>query len=205
MYRCEANNSVGNVTSRTITLNYYKPIFEQYIYTVGHGEKYVITADVNANPQEVSYVWSSDGVNDTDINPATFTFIASSVEDNTIYEISLIATNLIGSTSKTMWIAVSEKTVEPRNINTGLIIGMLFVGIFIGAVGLYIGQIIHNKIRKKSLSEKQETDKRKQETYMDYVGESGGENQTYQDLQHRVEESAYVNVKAGNKNKKGKV
>ncbi|XP_071958659.1 uncharacterized protein [Antedon mediterranea] len=215
IYRCEANNTAGTVTN--------KPIFEQYIYTVGPDEKYVITADVNANPQDVTYVWSSDDVNDTDTNPATFTFIASSVEDNTIYEISVIATNLIGSITKTMWIAVSatnqiestnsakitipsmEKTVEPCNSNTGLIIGMLFVGIFIGAVGLYIGYIIHNKIKKKSLAEKQDTDKKKQDTYMDYVGDTGEQNQTYQDLQHKEEESAYVNVKAGNKNRKGKV
>ncbi|XP_071958023.1 uncharacterized protein [Antedon mediterranea] len=201
-YRCEASNSVGSVTSNTITLDYYKPRYETTEPdTLKPGKIGMIAVEnVEVNPERVTYIWSIDGVVDPNANSASFTFTGSMVV-GTVHTISVNVTNLIGSTSKTIRIAVSERS----NSNTGLIIGMLFVGIFIGAVGLYIGQIIHNKIRKKSLSEKQNTDKRKQDTYMDYVGESRGQNQTYQDLQHRVEESAYVNVKAGNKNKKGKM
>ncbi|XP_071957891.1 uncharacterized protein [Antedon mediterranea] len=217
-YMCEANNTA--FSTRSSVLELYKPILEEN--TVGPGDNYVVTFDGEANPQQVTYVWSIDGVVDPDANSATFTFTAS-MEVGTVHEITVIVTNLIGSTSKTIRITVSatniesttnsakttmpstETTVGPSNSNTGLIIGMLFVGIIIGAVGFYIWQIIYNKIRKKSLSEKQDTDKRKQDTYMDYVGESSGPNQTYQDLQHKVEESAYVNVKAGNKKKKAKI
>ncbi|XP_033112557.1 roundabout homolog 2-like [Anneissia japonica] len=84
--------------------------------------------------------------------------------------------------------------------STSLTIGMLFVGIIVGAFGVIGGLIGYTRIKQKAQIDKRSTDKKKQDTYMDYMTDrsiAGNENQTYQDLQHRDEETAYVNVKPG--------
>ncbi|XP_033096170.1 neurocan core protein-like isoform X2 [Anneissia japonica] len=84
--------------------------------------------------------------------------------------------------------------------STSLTIGMLFVGIIIGAFGVIGGLIVYTRIKQKTKIDKRSTDKSKQDTYMDFTADrptAGNENQTYQDLQYREEETAYVNLKSG--------
>ncbi|XP_071958187.1 uncharacterized protein [Antedon mediterranea] len=132
------------------------------------------------------------------------------------YTITLNVTNSIGSTIDSTTCTVQtdlfkpceceETTEETGNNSPGLLIGMFFVGIFIGALGLSIGLFMYTKTTQKQTTNKEKTEK-KQDTYMEYTVErpTDGENHTYQDLQHKVEESAYVNVKTGNRNKGLKV
>ncbi|XP_033102537.1 roundabout homolog 2-like [Anneissia japonica] len=84
--------------------------------------------------------------------------------------------------------------------STSLTIGMFFVGIIVGAFGVIGGLIGYTRIKQKAQIDKRSTDKKKQDTYMDYMADrsiAGNENQTSQDLQHRDEETVYVNVKPG--------
>ncbi|XP_071955500.1 uncharacterized protein [Antedon mediterranea] len=213
IYMCEVYNTAFLTNSSILEL--HKPTIETVENdSVEPSVAYVIAPDIQANPQEVTYVWSSDDVNDIDTNPATFTFTSSMVV-GTVHNISLKATNLIGSTSKKVRITVSESSKQSEHNkdvsdSKGLVIGMFFVGVFVGAIGLYT----YNTIRKKKFAEKQDTvtrkqdrklpekqgtENRNQDTYMEYMGDSGTDNQTYQDLQHTVQESAYENVKPGNK------
>ncbi|XP_033112558.1 uncharacterized protein LOC117113358 [Anneissia japonica] len=84
--------------------------------------------------------------------------------------------------------------------STSLTIGMFFVGIIVGAFGVIGGLIVYTRIKQKTKIDKRSTDKSKQDTYMDFTADrptAGNENQTYQDLQYREEETAYVNLKSG--------
>ncbi|XP_033099033.1 hemicentin-2-like [Anneissia japonica] len=84
--------------------------------------------------------------------------------------------------------------------STSLTIGMLFVGIIVGAFWVIGGLIVYTRIKQKTKIDKRSTDKSRQDTYMNYTADrptAGNENQTYQDLQYREEETAYVNLKSG--------
>ncbi|XP_071958605.1 cell adhesion molecule CEACAM6-like [Antedon mediterranea] len=209
-YECEADNGVGNKQksdNRNLEVQYKPDKDIANDQTVPPGETFTITSTVTANPSDVTYLWTTDlpGNEDSVNYRPTFTLKVSETEvDGTIYLVNITVTNIIGSTTDSANITISETTAESCNDTTGLTIGMFFVGIILGVLGFYIAEITHNKIKKKALSKEQDADKRKQDTYMDYGGDTGEQNQTYQDLQHKVEESAYVNVKAGNK-QKGKV
>ncbi|XP_033122512.1 uncharacterized protein LOC117121414 isoform X3 [Anneissia japonica] len=83
---------------------------------------------------------------------------------------------------------------------TSLTIGMLFVGgIIVGAFGTVIGGLIgYTRIKRKAQIGKRSANQRQNlDTYMDYVVDdptAGNKDQTYQDLQHREEETAHVNA-----------
>ncbi|XP_033122511.1 uncharacterized protein LOC117121414 isoform X2 [Anneissia japonica] len=84
--------------------------------------------------------------------------------------------------------------------STSLTIGMLFVGgIIVGAFGTVIGGLIgYTRIKRKAQIGKRSANQRQNlDTYMDYVVDdptAGNKDQTYQDLQHREEETAHVNA-----------
>ncbi|XP_071958592.1 uncharacterized protein [Antedon mediterranea] len=209
-YECEADNGVGNKQksdNRNLEVQYKPDEDIANDQTVPPGETFTITSTVTANSSDVTYLWTTDlpGNEDSVNYRPTFTLKVSETEvDGTIYLVNITVTNIIGSTTDSANITISETTAESCNDTTGLTIGMFFVGIILGVLGFYIAEITHNKIKKKSLSKEQDAEKRKQDTYMDYVVDTGEQTQTYQDLQHKEEESAYVNLNAVNK-QKGKV
>ncbi|XP_033096715.1 neuronal cell adhesion molecule-like [Anneissia japonica] len=219
-YKCKAKNRAGSKESETTVLNYYPPEYVDYI-TVAPSENVTIAPDILANP-EFTCQWITE-LNDTDTDPTTFTFKASDVV-GTNYTIIVNATNNIGSAIKSFKVTVSsvdycvsnpcgnKGTCIPANFaftceceqgysgrycensiyGTSLTIGMLFVGIIVGAFGVIGGLIGYTRIKRKAQIGKRSANQRQNlDTYMDYVGDDGP---TYQDLQHREEETTYVNA-----------
>ncbi|XP_071956016.1 uncharacterized protein [Antedon mediterranea] len=130
-YTCAVSNTA--VSTKSSVLELHKPIIEMTEdFTVQSGEKVAIRLNVNANPQDVTYVWIS-GVSDTDTNPETFTF-TSPMDAGAVHAISVNVTNLIGSASKTIHITVTdflppesvlEESDEDVSDSTGLIANMV--------------------------------------------------------------------------------
>ncbi|XP_033117484.1 uncharacterized protein LOC117117318 [Anneissia japonica] len=92
----------------------------------------------------------------------------------------------------------SGRYCENSIYGTSLTIGMLFVGIIVGAFGVIGGLIGYTRIKRKAQIGKRSADQRQNlDTYMEYVVDdptAGNKDQTYQDLQHREEETTYVNA-----------
>ncbi|XP_071958105.1 roundabout homolog 2-like isoform X2 [Antedon mediterranea] len=176
-YECEADNGVGNKQksdNRNLDV-LYKPEVNLNDQIVSPGETFTITSTVTANPSDVTYLWTTDLPGNEDVvkNGPTFTLKVSELEvDGTVYLVNVTIMNIIGTTTDSAKLTISVTSSIRSTVSTnttilitescnsiGLTIGILFFGIFIGIVGLYIGQIIHKKIRKKSMSKKQNADK----------------------------------------------
>ncbi|XP_033099031.1 neural cell adhesion molecule 2-like [Anneissia japonica] len=108
-YKCEASNIVGSDTSQVQRLDVHDiPEFDSADeVTVGHEEQYVIELEVSANPSDVTYQWTTNhpGIENTDTNPATFTFNDPD-GSVTVFTITLTVTNSIGLTTKSIKIIV---------------------------------------------------------------------------------------------------
>ncbi|XP_071957680.1 uncharacterized protein [Antedon mediterranea] len=212
-YRCIASNSVGQKESDVIELNYYKPRLCSLNYYKRAVTGETVTIDIiklSYNPTDVTYKWTINDLNiDYDDDKPTLTFIAA--PQSTEYNITVNITNSIGSTTDYATVNVSEipwsssmEIPEVCNNSTGIIIGMFFVGLTIGIFGLSTGIVIYKKTTQRSSKGKPNKDKLNHEPYMEYRPNDNteGDNKTYQELQHKAEEPAYVNVKAGGKRRK---
>ncbi|XP_071959158.1 uncharacterized protein [Antedon mediterranea] len=149
-YTCEANNTAfskqSNVeelhTSRYETTKPDKPKPGKWVT--------IEVENVEANPKEVSYNWSIDGLDQYETS-AKFTFIAS--EEGTVHEITVNVTNLIGSTADTMQITVSGRFEdwEIALIIIGAILGFIIVCSVVACVTIkcwnnkHIGKIVEGE------------------------------------------------------------
>ncbi|XP_033119883.1 uncharacterized protein LOC117119170 [Anneissia japonica] len=88
----------------------------------------------------------------------------------------------------------SQKREHCPGSDTGLVVGMTFLGIVIGIV---LSSVVFANILKTSSSKSSEEAQtgKQVETYMTYTSEQKTESQTYQDLSTNEDPVVYMNVK----------
>ncbi|XP_033102535.1 uncharacterized protein LOC117105481 isoform X2 [Anneissia japonica] len=124
-YRCEAINIVGTRTSPTELLNVqYPPKIvihgsDNGTKTVLPGEMVVITLEVLANPDDdIKYQWTiNPEIEGTVTNSSTLEFKAGEV--GTVYNVTVTATNSIGSTTESVMVIVADPCADDPCENGG--------------------------------------------------------------------------------------
>ncbi|XP_033122677.1 hemicentin-2-like, partial [Anneissia japonica] len=179
-YKCTATNRAGSKESETTVLNYYPPEYVDYI-TVAPGENVTIAPDILSNPNEVTYQWITElNDKDTDPTTFTFrasdvvgTNYAITVKATnnigsatksfkvTVSSVDYCVSNPCGNKGTCIPAnfaftceceqGYSGRYCESSIYSTSLTIGILFVGIIVGAFGTVIGGLIgYTRIKRKA-------------------------------------------------------
>ncbi|XP_033100836.1 uncharacterized protein LOC117104240 [Anneissia japonica] len=175
------------------------------------GETVTITFDVVANPT-ANYTWkTTPATTDIDNELVTYTFTVShnigesyTVTANVSNEIGALQTSVkvivvaLAPTSTSVAFTCPTVSQKYSSSDTGLIVGMTFLGIFIGILLSSFAFVVHGKIRNSKAQETKATYKNVKQpaAYMSYRNEPSAENKTYEDL-HWIDDNpvVYINVK----------
>ncbi|XP_033100817.1 uncharacterized protein LOC117104226 [Anneissia japonica] len=158
-YECRASNNADTETSESRTLViYYAPEISQSKTSnieVSTGDTVSIRFNVVAKPT-ANYVWkTTPATTDTDKDPETYTFAVSDNIGET-YTVTVNVSNKVGAGQSSVRVTV----VVPQkysSLETGLVVGMTFLGIFIGILLSLSAFLIHGKIRASKAQESKVT------------------------------------------------
>ncbi|XP_071958946.1 cell adhesion molecule CEACAM1-like [Antedon mediterranea] len=143
LFSCSSTNPVKEIRSDQIEVDIeYEP--EMYLNQTGN----TVECTSDANPPVYQYEFEVDGkVVRTD--DAVY-----ELKGTECVNITCFGTNKIGTGNASdiaCPLIYPEPSVEPSCKNTGLVIGMVFVGMLIGAIVMCIGMLVYNKYKMRGI------------------------------------------------------
>ncbi|XP_033100837.1 cell surface A33 antigen-like [Anneissia japonica] len=165
-YQCRASNSAGTETSKSRMLD------------VQYAPEITSLSNIEVPRLDSITIRTQESVEVTVVTPTPTSVACICPTENTL-----------------TFTDEQNTTLAQKGADTGLIVGMTFVGVFIGILLSSSIFVVHGKMKNSKETVATSSNVKQPEAYMEY-GEPDTENHTYQDIQKRDNDPAvYVNVK----------